>query len=74
MVEDANLTVAISQLRKALNENGDAAEFIQTIPRLGYRFVADLREFGGQDAVTGAEADVQWFGHRAEISDDPAGH
>jgi DNA-binding winged helix-turn-helix (wHTH) protein/TolB-like protein/Tfp pilus assembly protein PilF len=44
VVEDANLTVAISQLRKALNQNGDATEFIQTIPRVGYRFVADLRE------------------------------
>jgi DNA-binding winged helix-turn-helix (wHTH) protein/TolB-like protein/Tfp pilus assembly protein PilF len=44
IVEDANLTVAISQLRKALNQNGDTGEFIQTIPRVGYRFVADLRE------------------------------
>jgi len=44
IVEDANLTVAISQLRKAINENGDRAEFIQTIPRVGYRFVADIRE------------------------------
>jgi len=43
-VEDANLTVAISQLRKALNQNGDAAEFIETIPRVGYRFVADTWE------------------------------
>ena len=43
-VEDANLTVAISQLRKALNQNGDAPEFIETIPRVGYRFVADIRE------------------------------
>jgi TolB-like protein/DNA-binding winged helix-turn-helix (wHTH) protein/tetratricopeptide (TPR) repeat protein len=43
-VEDANLTVAISQLRKALDHNGDAAEFIETIPRLGYRFVADICE------------------------------
>jgi len=43
-VEDANLTVAISQLRKALNHNGDAAEFIETIPRVGYRFVADTWE------------------------------
>src|SRR5437660_10264097 len=43
-VEDANLTVAISQLRKALNQNGDAAEFIETIPRIGYRFVAEIHE------------------------------
>ena len=44
IVEDANLTVAISQLRKALNLNGDHAEFIETIPRVGYRFVADTCE------------------------------
>jgi TolB-like protein/DNA-binding winged helix-turn-helix (wHTH) protein/Flp pilus assembly protein TadD len=43
-VEDANLTVAISQLRKALNQNGDATEFIETIPRVGYRFVAKICE------------------------------
>src|SRR4029077_18296946 len=42
--EDANLTVAVSQLRKALNQNGDNAEFIETIPRVGYRFVADICE------------------------------
>jgi serine/threonine-protein kinase len=43
-VEDANLTVAISQLRKALNQNSDSGEFIQTIARVGYRFVANVRE------------------------------
>jgi TolB-like protein/DNA-binding winged helix-turn-helix (wHTH) protein/Flp pilus assembly protein TadD len=44
IVEDANLTVAVSQLRKALNQNGDKGEFIETIPRVGYRFVADTCE------------------------------
>ena len=34
-VEDANLTVAISHLRKALNQNGETAEYIETIPRVG---------------------------------------
>jgi TolB-like protein/DNA-binding winged helix-turn-helix (wHTH) protein/Tfp pilus assembly protein PilF len=43
-VEDANLTVAISQLRKALGQNGETAEYIETIPRVGYRFVAEVRE------------------------------
>src|SRR5437660_9893853 len=43
-VEDANLTVAISHLRKALGQNGDTAEYIETVPRVGYRFVADVRE------------------------------
>ena len=44
IVEDANLTVAVSQLRKALNQNGDNAQYILTIPRVGYRFVADTCE------------------------------
>ena len=44
IVEDSNLTVAVSHLRKALNQNGDSGEFIETIPRVGYRFVADVRE------------------------------
>src|SRR5207245_10816299 len=44
IVEDANLTVAVSQLRKALNQNGEKREFIETIPRVGYRFVADVCE------------------------------
>jgi DNA-binding winged helix-turn-helix (wHTH) protein/TolB-like protein/Flp pilus assembly protein TadD len=43
-VEDANLTVAISHLRKALGQTGEVAEFIETVPRAGYRFVADVRE------------------------------
>src|SRR5437867_5820222 len=43
-VEDANLTVAISHLRRALGQNGETAEYIETIPRLGYRFVAEVRE------------------------------
>ncbi len=43
-VEDANLTVAISHLRKALGQNGETAEYIETIPRVGYRFVAEVRD------------------------------
>lgn len=46
-VEEANLTVNISQLRKALGEGGDREEgsqFIETLPRRGYRFVGEVRE------------------------------
>lgn len=41
-VEDANLTVAVSQLRKALGQL-DGIEYIETLPRIGYRFLADVR-------------------------------
>jgi Tol biopolymer transport system component/DNA-binding winged helix-turn-helix (wHTH) protein len=42
-VEDANLTVAISTLRKTLGHD-DPQTFIETIPRIGYRFSAEVRE------------------------------
>ena len=42
-VEDANLTVAVSQLRKALGQMGETEEYIETLPRIGYRFLADVR-------------------------------
>ncbi len=43
-VEDGNLTVTISMLRKALGEGGNGQKFIETVPRLGYKFIADVRE------------------------------
>ncbi len=43
-VEDGNLTVTVSVLRKVLGEDAATAKFIETVPRVGYRFVADVRE------------------------------
>ncbi|MGH9342967.1 MAG: winged helix-turn-helix domain-containing protein [Terriglobia bacterium] len=42
-VEDGNVSVNIFQLRKALGEMGDGRPFIETVPRKGYRFNADVR-------------------------------
>jgi len=41
-VEDANLTVAVSNLRKALGQDNEGG-YIETVPRVGYRFLADVR-------------------------------
>ncbi len=43
-VEDANLTVAISTLRRALQDDLHDRRYIQTVARRGYRFVADVRQ------------------------------
>jgi Tol biopolymer transport system component/DNA-binding winged helix-turn-helix (wHTH) protein len=43
-VEDGNLTVNISMLRKALGESPNEHRYIVTVPGRGYRFVADVRE------------------------------
>lgn len=47
-VEEANLTVCISSLRKALGEQSNGHQFIETVPKRGYRFVADVIVVGGQ--------------------------
>ena len=44
-VEESNITYTVSLLRKTLDEH-DKKHFIQTIPKHGYRFAADVREVG----------------------------
>jgi DNA-binding winged helix-turn-helix (wHTH) protein/TolB-like protein len=46
-VEEGNLAKQISQLRKVLNTNG--TQFIETLPKHGYRFSADLRTIAPVD-------------------------
>ena len=43
-VEEGNLKVTVSMLRKALEESAGEHQFIETVPRRGYRFVAGVRE------------------------------
>ena len=42
-VEEGNLTHHVFTLRKILGQ-GDGCEYIETIPRRGYRFVSPVRE------------------------------
>jgi DNA-binding winged helix-turn-helix (wHTH) protein/Tol biopolymer transport system component len=42
-VEEANLTQNVFEVRKALGEVPGEQRFIATVPRRGYRFVADVR-------------------------------
>lgn len=46
LVEENNLNHNISVLRRALGEQSSGQPFIETVPRVGYRFVADVRQFG----------------------------
>ena len=41
-VEETNLAQNISILRKVLNEGKGATKFIETVPKIGYRFVAPV--------------------------------
>lgn len=49
IVEENNLTVSISALRKALQgERQEEQRYIETVPKRGYRFVADVRILSGE--------------------------
>jgi DNA-binding winged helix-turn-helix (wHTH) protein/TolB-like protein/Tfp pilus assembly protein PilF len=54
-VEEGNLTQNISLLRKALGETPGGAQFIETVPRRGYRFVAETSEPSNHVPVVPAE-------------------
>jgi hypothetical protein len=44
-VEESNLAVTISTLRKALGEMPGGGQYIGTLPRRGYRFAAEVRRY-----------------------------
>jgi len=48
-VEENNLAQNISILRKALGEGKEGEAYIQTVPKRGYRFVADVKTTGGDE-------------------------
>jgi DNA-binding winged helix-turn-helix (wHTH) protein len=57
-VDEANLTQNIFRLRKILGKTETGRAYIETVPKRGYRFLADVREVvnGGIEAITKASA------------------
>ena len=54
-VEEGNLTQNISLLRKALGETAGGVQFIETVPRRGYRFVGELKGAANGNGTNTAE-------------------
>jgi DNA-binding winged helix-turn-helix (wHTH) protein len=50
IVEEGNLTVSISTLRKALGEKPNEPQYIVTVPGRGYQFAAVVKEVWVEDA------------------------
>lgn len=63
-VEETNLTSNISLIRKALGEGENGHKFIETVPKRGYRFVAEVREGGQQNA---SELPLELNGYKAAL-------
>lgn len=77
-VEEANLAVNISVLRKALGERDGGGQYIETIPRRGYRFSAEVRRLTPaqppeQSGTASAESAVRGAASEAGESSAAAG-
>src|SRR5208282_1420884 len=68
IVQEDSLTFNISNLRKTLGHYGGGQHFIQTEPKLGYRFVAPVKvqESGARSQESGARNQVT--GVRYQVS------
>ena len=72
-VEEGSLARNISVLRKALGEGPSDHQYIQTIPKQGYRFVATVREVIEPSAAEFLDSDPpQWNGSEATEIENPA--
>jgi len=64
-VEESNLTQNISQIRRALGDGASETQYIETIPKRGYRFVAPVQRVtpseNGSPAEAGNGAGVEVF-------------
>ena len=50
-VEEGNINKNISMLRRALCEGGNGQQFIETVPKRGYRFIAEVRKVYAEDTT-----------------------
>jgi len=64
-VEEANLSVNISALRRALGEGPDGHQYVETVARHGYRFVAEVKErWNGGAEISTRELGIEENGNR----------
>jgi DNA-binding winged helix-turn-helix (wHTH) protein/pimeloyl-ACP methyl ester carboxylesterase len=67
VVEENNLTQSVSILRKALGEGATGQFYIETIPRIGYRFVANVTPVATAGAPSAARPSAPDRRSRQEI-------
>jgi Tol biopolymer transport system component/DNA-binding winged helix-turn-helix (wHTH) protein len=70
-VEESNLTQNISQLRRALGDGAGGPQYIETIPKRGYRFVAGVQLSAAQAAGSTEEA-ISVNGHAPVADAEPS--
>jgi TolB-like protein/Flp pilus assembly protein TadD len=56
---DHGVNIAVNKLREALGDSAEKPRFIETLPRRGYRFIADVQPIQADVARTLAESEVR---------------
>ena len=66
---DASLNAAITKIRRALRDSASAPRFIETVPKRGYRFLADVQGLqpGSESTAVAARAVVAAPSARSDI-------
>jgi DNA-binding winged helix-turn-helix (wHTH) protein len=72
IVEESNLAYHVFAIRKALGDTADADQYIETVPKRGYRFIAPVVQFDSNVPVEAALAPATTSAERTAASD--AGH
>jgi DNA-binding winged helix-turn-helix (wHTH) protein/TolB-like protein/tetratricopeptide (TPR) repeat protein len=67
-VEEGNLAVTVSVLRKALNDDRGMHKYIETVSKRGYRFVADVRQVGEPQSMVALVQPDDFRGTGEEIA------
>jgi eukaryotic-like serine/threonine-protein kinase len=57
-VEESNLSQTVFVLRKALGDRADDPRYIETVPKVGYRFVGPVREVWEEDVESAAPGET----------------
>lgn len=65
-VEEGNINKNVSMLRRALGEGDNGQQFIETVPKRGYRFIGDVRKVKTDEAPAAQNipAQTQAFSRR----------
>jgi eukaryotic-like serine/threonine-protein kinase len=70
-VEEINLNVHISALRKALGESAANHQYIETIPKRGYRFTANIKALRDDREATSFDTQENLLSGNPTHSDEP---
>ena len=57
---DHGLNAAVNKLREALNDSAESPKYVQTLPRLGYRFIVPVTQNVPQPPAQEAPRRARW--------------